>query len=371
MPFSNFAGNPEMIHRLREMLARRRFPHAVILSGARGSGKYTLALMLARAMNCLEQPLPGGGDGLPDFCGHCSNCTRIAQALDLDSRFAEAVEARENLRDADKKETRLFVQTHPDVLVIPPDPPQMMIKVDQVRHVIETIYYRPGEARERVYIFTSSAFMKEAANSLLKVLEEPPEFATIFLLTENAGDLLPTIRSRSMTFNLGALPLPEIESRLVKLRPDWNPGQRALVARLSEGAIGRALSFDLESYVAARSNALVILRSALGGKNHEHSELFKITESYRSGAEGRTKIESLFRTFYSLLEDLMFLQSGAAQLVRNTDILGELRKMSESADFDWVQRAAEGLGEVERGLRRNLLRSLSLDAFASALEPAS
>jgi DNA polymerase-3 subunit delta' len=375
MPFSEFAGNPGTIHRLREMLARNRFPHAVILSGAHGAGKYTLALMLARAMNCLEQSVTAGADGLPDFCGHCSNCTRIAQSADLDSRFAEAVEARENLRDADKKETRLFVQTHPDVLIIPPDPPQMMIKVDQVRHVIETLYYRPGEARERVYIFTSSAFMKEAANSLLKVLEEPPEFASIFLLTENAGELLPTIRSRAMTFNLGALPFTEIESRLAQLRPDWHPRQRALVARLSEGAIGRALSFDLEGYVAARSHALIMLKSALGGKNGgqntDHTELFKTTESYRSGAEGRAKIESLFRTLYSLLEDLIFLQSGAAHLVRNTDILGELKKMSESADFAWVQRAAEGLGEVERGLRRNLLRSLSLDAFATALESAS
>ena len=219
MPFSDFAGNPETIHRLREMLARKRFPHAVILSGAHGSGKYTLALMLARVMNCLEQPSTDGG-GLPDFCGRCSNCIRIAQSADLDARFAEAVEARENMRDTDKKETRLFVQTHPDVLIIPPDPPQLMIKVDQVRHVIETIYYRPAEARERVYIFTSSAFMREAANSLLKVLEEPPEFATIFLLAENPGELLPTIRSRSMTFNLGALAPAEIESRLAKLRPD-------------------------------------------------------------------------------------------------------------------------------------------------------
>ena len=375
MPFSDFAGNPETIHRLREMLARDRFPHAVILSGARGSGKYTLALMLARAMNCLEQPITGGtdGDGLPDFCGRCSNCTRIAQAEDLDARLAEAVEARENLRDADKKETRLFVQTHPDVLIIPPDPPQLMIKVDQVRHVIETIYYRPGEARERVYIFTSSAFMKEAANSLLKVLEEPPEFATIFLLTENAGELLPTIRSRSMTFNLGALASTEIESRLAQIRPDWNVRQRALVARLSEGAIGRALTFDLESYIAARSHALIMLKAALGssGNDNDHTELFKTTESYRSGAEGRAKIDTLLRTLYALLEDLMFLQSGTAQLVRNTDILGELKKMSEAADFAWLQRAADGLGEVERGLRRNLLRSLSLDAFATALERVS
>ncbi len=375
MPFSDFAGNSETVHRLREMLARERFPHAVILSGAQGSGKYTLALMLARAMNCLERPLTdatdagGNAEHLPDFCGHCSNCIRIAQSLDLDARFAEAVEARENLRDADKKDTRLFVQTHPDVLIIPPDPPQMMIKVDQVRHVIETVYYRPAEARERVYIFTSSAFMKEAANSLLKVLEEPPEFATIFLLTENAGELLPTIRSRSMTFNLGALPFEEIESRLGKLRPDWNARQRALVARLSAGAVGRALTFDLEGYVAARSHALILLKSALGAG--DHSELFKTTETYRSGAEGRTKIENLFRTLYSLLEDIMFLQSGTAQLVRNTDILGELKKMSESADFAWVQRAAAGLDEVGRGLRRNLLRSLSLDAFATALERVS
>jgi DNA polymerase III subunit delta' len=372
MPFSDFAGNPQTIHRLREMLARERFPHAVILSGAHGSGKYTLALMLARAMNCREQPLTDA-DGLPDFCGRCSNCTRIAQSEDLDARFTEAVEARENLRDADKKETRLFVQTHPDVLIIPPDPPQMMIKVDQVRHVIETIYYRPAEARERVYIFTSSAFMKEAANSLLKVLEEPPEFASIFLLTENAGEFLPTIRSRSMIFNLGALPFGEVENRLARRRPQWNARQRALVARLSEGAIGRALSFDLESYVAARSHALIMLRSALGagGKDHDHTELFKTTESFRSGAEGREKIDNLLRTLYALLEDLMFLQSGAEQLVRNTDILGELKKMSEAADFAWLQRAADGLGEVERGLRRNLLRSLSLDAFATALERVS
>src|ERR1700688_4961475 len=215
--FSDFHGNTQIVHRLRDMLARDHFPRAVVLAGGQGSGKYTLALMLAQALNCLA---PTTTDGLPDFCGKCSNCVRIAQAVDLDARFAEAVEARENLRETDKKETRLFVQTHPDVLVIPPDPPQMMIKVDQVRHVIETIYYRPGEARERVYIFTSSAFMKEAANSLLKVLEEPPEFATIFLLTENAGELLPTLRSRSMVFQLCALSAEEIERHLAEHRPE-------------------------------------------------------------------------------------------------------------------------------------------------------
>ncbi len=138
---------------------------------------------------------------------------------------------------------------------------------------------------------------------------------------------------------------------------------------MSEGAIGRAVSFDLDGYIAARAHALIMLKSALG--NGDHSELFKTTETYRAGADGRTKIDALLRTFYSLLEDLMFLQSGTPQLVRNTDVLGELKKLSESADFAWLQRAAAGLGEVERGLRRNLLRSLSLDAFATALERVS
>jgi DNA polymerase-3 subunit delta' len=363
VPFSDFHGNAGIVHRLRDMLARGHFPHAMILAGSAGAGKYTLALMLAKTMNCLQ---PVTTDGLPDFCGECANCTRVGLAADLDRRFVEAVEARENLRETDKKETRILVQTHPDVLVIPPDPPQMMIKVDQVRRVIETIYFRPAEARERIYIFTDSSFMKEAANSLLKILEEPPEFATIFLLTDNIGELLPTIRSRAMSFTLSALPAKEIERDLAKQHPDWNAKQRALVARLSEGAVGKARSFDLAKYSGARAHALTILGTAL--RTGDHSELFKITETYRPGADGREKTEQLLRTLYSVLQDLMSLNSGAPELVHNTDIAGELQKLAAAADFDWIANAAERLGDVERGMRRNLLRSLSLDSFAAAVE---
>ncbi len=363
MGFSDFYGNADSVRQLRDMLARNRFPQAVILAGHGGSGKYTLALMLAKAMNCLA---PLTTDGLPDFCGKCSNCVRIAQAEDLEARFAEAVEARDALRETDKKDTRLFVQTHPDVLVIPPDPPQMMIKVDQVRRVIETIHYRPGEAKERVYIFTDSAFMKEAANSLLKVLEEPPDFATIFLLTENVGELLPTIRSRSMVMTLNALTAADVEQYLASNSPEWNQKQRALLARLSEGAIGRARSFDLAAYTAARAHALAILTVAL--RASDHSELFKITETYRAGAEGRDKTEKLLRAIYSLLQDLMFVISGSLELVCNTDIQSELNTLAASVDFAWISQASDSLAEVERGMRRNLLRSLSLDAFAVQLE---
>src|SRR5947209_17688478 len=363
MPFSDFQGNAETVRQLREMLARDRFPHAVILAGPQGAGKYTLALMVARTMNCLQPRLT---DGLPDFCGVCSNCTRIGQAEDLESRFAEAVEAREGLRDTDKRETRILVQTHPDVLVVPPEPPQMMIKVDQVRHVIATIHYKPAEARRRVFIFADSAFMKEAANALLKILEEPPEYATIFLLARNPGDLLPTIRSRCVIFPLSPLSQQEIEAHLAGHHPEWNVRQRQLAARLSGGGVGRARSFNLEGYMASRKDALTLLSAA--AQSNDHSLLFRTTETYRAGAEGKEKTDQLMAAVYSLLRDLLALTSGTPDLVRNTDIAAELRTLAAGLDFQWISKATQQLGQLQSGMRRNVLRSLSLDAFALALE---
>ncbi|HKV91457.1 MAG TPA: DNA polymerase III subunit delta' [Candidatus Angelobacter sp.] len=363
MPFSTFHGNSGVVQRLRETLARDRFPHAVILAGPQGAGKYTLALMLARTMNCLQSPQT---DGLPDFCGVCSNCRRIGEAEELDARFAEAVEAREGLRETDKRETRILVQTHPDVMVVPPDPPQMMIKVDQVRQVIQTSHFKPQEARRRIFIFTDSSFMKEAANALLKVLEEPPEFANIFLLARNPGELLPTIRSRCVTFALAALPPAEIESYLAQDKPEWNARQRQLAARLSGGGVGRARTLELEEYVAVRKDALALLVTAV--RSAEHSDLFRTTESYRAGGEGKEKTDRLLAAVYSLLKDLLALISDTPELVRNTDITAELKSLAGSVDFEWIARATRQLGQVQSGMRRNVLRSLSLDAFALALE---
>jgi DNA polymerase-3 subunit delta' len=365
MSFSDFHGNPEVVRTVREMLARDRFPHAVIMSGPTGAGKFTLAQMIAKTMNCLERPT---ADGLPDFCGRCANCVRIGEADNLEERFAEAVEARENLREADKRETRIFVQTHPDVMIIPPDPPQMLVKVDQVRHVIGEIYYKPSEGRERVYIFSDADFMKEAANSLLKILEEPPDFATIFLLTDNPSALLPTIRSRCVQLRLSPLTPEQVEDYLAQVRPEWKPRERGLVARLCGGGLGRARSFDLAQYLAARQDAFALLAPAMGAR--DHSELFKVTESYRSGADGKSKMDSTIRVLYSLLEDLLFVKSGTPEMVRNQDMLAELNRMAEQVDFDWILSATQRLGELESGMRRNLLRSLALDSFAAALEKA-
>jgi DNA polymerase-3 subunit delta' len=336
----------------------------MILAGPKGSGKYTLALMLAQAVNCLQ---PTEMDGLPDFCGRCENCTRIGASSNLEERVAEAVAAREDMRDADKRETRIMIQTHPDILVVPPDPPQLMIKLGQVRDVIHAAYYRPPmEARRTFTIFTSSAFMKEAANSLLKVLEEPPPHTSLILLAENPQELLPTIRSRTILHRLGALPSEDIEQLLAQRRPELKPQDRKLVARLTEGAVGRALRLDLAAYLANRQVALIVLHTAL--REPDYSALFKATETYRAGAEGQEKTVALLRALGALVEDLLLVVAGTPHLVRNIDMAAELERLAAGLTVDWLDGAARALGQVESGMRRNLLRSLSLDAMAVGLE---
>jgi DNA polymerase-3 subunit delta' len=285
----------------------------------------------------------------------------------LEEKVAEAVEAREALRDADKRDTRILIQTHPDVLIVPPDPPQLQIKIGQVRQVIHVAYYRPPVESKRTFtIFTSSAFMREAANSLLKVLEEPPEHTTIILLTENPQELLPTIRSRAVVHRLGALPTSDLESLLATRRPLLKQADRALAARLAEGAVGRALTIDLGVYLASRQDALVILRTAL--RDPDYTQLFHATETYRAGADGQEKSINLLRALGSLLEDLLLVLAGTPQLIRNLDLAAELERLAQGLTVDWLDAAARAMVQVEQGMRRNLLRSLSLDAMAVSLE---
>jgi DNA polymerase-3 subunit delta' len=364
--FRDFLGNAATVTHLREAVRAERFPHSLILAGPRGAGKYTLALMLAKAVNCLQ---PTETDGLPDFCGLCRNCARIGDSANLEELVAQAVSARDDLRETDKKETRILIQTHPDLLVVPPDPPQLLIKLGQVRQVIHVAYYRPPVESKRTFtIFTSSAFMKEAANSLLKVLEEPPEHTSLILLTENPQELLPTIRSRAVVHRLGAIPVADLEALLAERRPELKPKDRALAARLAEGAVGRALTIDLGVFLASRQDALVLLRTAL--REPDYTLLFHATESYRAGADGQEKTINLLRALGSLVEDLLLVVAGTPGLIRNLDLTADLEHLAQGLTVDWIDGAARALVQVEQGMRRNLLRSLSLDAMAVGLERA-
>jgi DNA polymerase-3 subunit delta' len=92
-----------------------------------------------------------------------------------------------------------------------------------------------------------------------------------------------------------------------------------------------------------------------------------MTETYRAGAEGQQKTSSLLRTLTLLLEDVLLIQSGTPELIRNTDLRSELDRIAQTVTFQWIEQTSRQLDQVWSGMRRNLLRSLSLDAFAGAL----
>jgi DNA polymerase-3 subunit delta' len=144
--------------------------------------------------------------------------------------------------------------------------------------------------------------------------------------------------------------------------------------------VGRALTLDLGVYLASRQDALVLLRTALW--EPDYSQLFHATESYRAGADGQEKTLNLLRALGSLIEDLLLIVAGTPQLIRNLDIEAELTRLSQEitlgaqasgqipgleSSLDWIDSAARALVQVEQGMRRNLLRSLSLDAMAVGL----
>jgi len=181
--------------------------------------------------------------------------------------------------------------------------------------------------------------------------------------------LLPTIRSRAVVHRLGAIPTSDLESLLARRRPLLKSSDRALTARLAEGAVGRALTLDLGVYLASRQDALILLRTALRASGEpDYSALFHATESYRAGADGQEKTINLLRALGSLIEDLLLIVAGTPQLIRNLDIEAELARLAQDVSVDWIDSAAHALGQVEQGMRRNLLRSISLDAMALSLD---
>ena len=129
--------------------------------------------------------------------------------------------------------------------------------------------------------------------------------------------------------------------------------------------MGRALTLDLGAYLASRQDALIVLKTAL--REPDYSQLFHATESYRAGADGQEKTINLLRALSSLVEDLLLVIAGTPHLVRNLDLGAELERMAQGLTVDWIDSAAQALVKVEQGMRRNLLRSLSLDAMTVSL----
>src|SRR5579864_9431629 len=245
MGFGDFLGNERIVSALRGMLKRERVPSALLFTGPRGIGKYTLARMFAQAANCERLN--------DDFCGECDSCRRMAALADPAPLIQAGLAERGESADAAAVERMpLIIEPNPDVWLIVPDPVRRknpvarpMIRMGQLRAVQRAAYFRP-QGRRRIFILDGADTMRWTdADVFLKILEEPPESATLILLAPRVDSLLPTIRSRCLTFWFAPVAVEETEGFL-KERTKWKAPERKLAAQLADGCPGAALGMDLE-----------------------------------------------------------------------------------------------------------------------------
>ena len=336
---AGFFGNADVVATLDGMIARDRIPQTILIAGAEGVGKSTLARRFAAS-------LLGGAD-------------KIEQD-DLSRPENVALLADREKWPADKRaDDPLLFATHPDFVTFAPDGPLRQISIQQMRQLKERAGYKPLKGRYRIFLIDRlDRANEQAANSLLKTLEEPPEHLILIATAQNAYDLLPTIRSRSVILHLGAL--SDDEMAAFAHANGLRQAEKRLA--LANGSPGLALSLDLESWDKRRIAMLKLLNVAAG--RAQFAEWSKLAESI--GASRSEKLDGYLDVLYTLLEDVLYVQNGAGRM-RNADIKGELTALASEVDFSWIRRAVAKVDELVEFLRRNIQKGIALDALVLEL----
>lgn len=342
-PLENFFGNASAANTLTEMIRGHRIPQTLLISGPEGIGKATLARRFAAQLLAYD---PHKVD-LDDLC--------------LESN-RETIANREKWTAEKRNDDPLFFNSHPDFLTFAPDGPLRQISIPQMRLLKDRAQLKPLKGSWRVFLIDQlDRANEQAANSLLKTLEEPPEHLILIVTASNPYDLLPTIRSRAVPLRLSRLNAEEMREFLSAHKLD-EPERRTALA---EGSPGLAVSLDLESYDRRRAAMLALLRVAGGvdsfGAWMKHSD---------SIAARRTeKLESYLEVLYILLGDLVRLTNGMSA-IRNPDLRAELEVLARKLSFDWQRRALARIDELVELARRNIQKSIAFDALAVALRHA-
>jgi DNA polymerase III subunit delta' len=340
--FENFWGNPHITQALEQMLAQDRLAQTLLFSGPEGVGKATLARRLGERLLPHPELIERDDLSLPDN--------------------VEIVSGRERWPAEKRNEDPLLFATHADFVTFAPDGPLRQISIQQTRLLKERSQYLPNRGKRRIFLIDHvDRANDQAANSLLKTLEEPPDHLVVIMTAENAYDLLPTIRSRSVPFQFAPLGKDEM-GQFVKSRGLDHPERRV---PLAAGSPGLAVSLDLEAYDKRRAAMLALLKTAAGLA--PFGSWVPVSE-----AIGRSKSEKLdhyLKVLYDLLRDLLVLHTGAGE-IRNEDIRRELEAIAAKVEFAWIRQAVAKVDEVARLIRRNIQKTIALDSLIAELNAA-
>lgn len=355
MGFEQVIGQSRAKQILSRALQNKRLPHAYLFSGAEGVGKEALAIELAKAIFCTaEEPKP---------CDQCSSCRRVAQFLHPDFFFifpmpknASAEEERTILdsiaMDAYNRERRWATPT---------------ISIDRIRELRRISSLKPLEGHRVIIIAEAEKMTAEAANALLKMLEEPPPAMHFILTTAQESALLPTIISRCQMVRFALLTDEEIAQALQQ-RKGLPPEQAQLIAGIAQGSYRRALNWLQESLQNRRELAIEFLRQCIKNEVFHYAfveELIKNNER----AEIRDLINLILLWFRDVLYAQIMQRSTNTEFpLINADKGETLNKFIAAFEKIDIDRAVISLEEAVKLIDRNVNLQLILVVLMQKLK---
>ncbi len=350
--FRSFYGNRTAAESLERMIAGGRIAQTILLAGPEGVGKATLARRFAARLLAAEAP---------------EAAAEIEHKVEMDDlslpENRKILDEREKWPGEKRAEEPLFFASHPDFVTFCPEGPLRQISIQQMRLARSRAQLRPLKGRWRVFLIDRlDRAGAQAADALLKTLEEPPEHLALFVTAANPFDLPPTIRSRSVIFWM--TPLSESEMQEAARALGWEDAERRIA--LAGGCPGVAAALDLEEYGKRRALALAMLESA--ASTASFAQWVKASQGLL--ASKTEKMSRYAPVMYGLLEDVLTVQNGGAKL-RNEDLRARLEKLAARVDFEWVREAVEQVDGWDGLERRNVQKAAVADSFVTRLAEAA
>lgn len=335
--FNKIVGNNHIKQIFQRILGRQNVPNSLLLTGEEGVGKKTFAVEIAKSLVCRNPQ---------NFvaCDECSACQRA-------SRFNFP---KPDDRDAHKK---IIFSEHPDVGMIIPY--NKNILVDAVREIEGESNFLPYEAKSRIFIIDDAEKMNDAAaNALLKTLEEPAKSSYIFLVTAHPAALLPTIRSRCQVVRFAPLAAQEIEDYLRQTQK-FAPDDAELLANLSQGSLGRALSMDLGKFREQRETMLNLLENLV--RNENRAVLLKTAEELND-AKNKDHFEQFLDILQLLIHDIWTLRLGKEEIA-NLDLRLRLITLAKDARLKQLATWQTDIENLREQFAVNLNKKIATDSI--------
>ena len=320
--FTHLLGQDKAKALLREAVAQGKMSHAYLFRGPDGVGKKRAALTFAAYINC-QNP------SRDDSCGACVSCKKYRSA------------------------------NHPDLVTVQPD--GAAIKIGQIRELKKQLVFAPLEAQYRVVILEDVHTMKrEAANSLLKTLEEPAEQNLLILTADQAGDILPTIISRCQVVPF--MPLAgEHLAAIVRETDELDEPTAQTLASVSEGSLGRAQLLLKNDLLPFRRQIIEQVLAVQHGQSGSVEAVFRLAEKTGEQKENIHELLALLRLWF---RDLILFKAGEPESsLVNQDMTALLPAADQRWSMDQLYDRLRSLDQAEKELQRNCTRSLVFEVL--------